>query len=74
MALKSKGGEEEDEDLFPPLREIIMRLKQGPMGFGVYQSGDKDKPVVLSTSARTQRCWAGRPRRPRARPRARSGR
>lgn len=52
MALKSKGGEEEDEDLFPPLREIIMRLKQGPMGFGVYQSGDKDKPVVLSAHKR----------------------
>jgi hypothetical protein len=56
MALKSKAGGkdggEEDGDLFPPVREVVTKLKQGPMNFGVYLTGDKDKPVVLAAHKR----------------------
>lgn len=57
MAIKgkaaSKGGEdEEDGDLFPPVKEIVTKLKQGPMFFGCYLTGDKDNPVVLAAHKR----------------------
>lgn len=55
MAPKGKGGgknDEEDEDLFLPIKDVTMRLRQGPMNFGAYLTGDKDKPVILAAHKR----------------------
>jgi hypothetical protein len=57
MALKGKGGsrdseDEDDGDLFPPVKEIVTKLKQGPMNFGCFLTGDKDNPVVLAAHKR----------------------
>ena len=50
---KGKGDEEElDEDVFMPLDEIFKKLKQGPLNFGVYQTGDKEKPVLFAAHKR----------------------
>lgn len=50
---KGKGDEEDlDEDVFMPLDEIFKKLKQGPLNFGVYQTGDKEKPVLFAAHKR----------------------
>jgi hypothetical protein len=55
MAIKGKAGSkdsEEDDDLFLPIKEIVTKLKQGPMNFGCYLTSDKDNPVVLAAHKR----------------------
>lgn len=53
MALKSKGkGDEDEESPFMPLEEVLRKLKAGPLNFGVYQTGDKDNPVLIAAHKR----------------------
>ncbi len=56
MAIKTrgrdKGDDAEEGDLFLPIGEVLRKLKQGPMNFGVYQTGDKGRPVVLAAHKR----------------------
>jgi hypothetical protein len=58
MAMKSKTkgkgkGDDEDEDSpFMPLEEVLRRLKAGPMNFGMYQTSDKDSPVLIAAHKR----------------------
>lgn len=49
---KGKGDDEGDDSLFMPVDEILRKLKQGGMNFGVYQTSDKDRPVVLAAHKR----------------------
>ncbi len=54
MALKSrKNDEDEDgESSFMPLEEVMRKLKAGPLNFGVFQTTDKDNPVLLAAHKR----------------------
>lgn len=53
MAAKPKGKGDDDEDSpFMPLEEVFRRLKAGPMNFGMYQTSDKDNPVLIAAHKR----------------------
>lgn len=56
MAMKSKtkgkGGDEDEDSPFMPLEEVLRRLKAGPMNFGMYQTSDKDNPVLIAAHKR----------------------
>ncbi|HSF65234.1 MAG TPA: hypothetical protein VLA78_12645 [Paracoccaceae bacterium] len=63
MALKSKGKSKDDDDedsLFMPLEEVFRKLKAGPMNFGLYQTTDKDKPVLLAAHKRKNAEFLGK--------------
>lgn len=58
MALKSKGtdrskdSDEDGESPFMSLEEAMRKLKAGPLNFGVYQTGDRDNPVLIAAHKR----------------------
>ncbi len=56
MALKGKtrGREEEDDgdSPFMPIQDVLRKLKQGPLNFGLYQTTDKNRPVLLAAHKR----------------------
>ncbi|MGQ0567348.1 MAG: hypothetical protein ACT4OK_20110 [Gemmobacter sp.] len=53
ISKKADGKDDDDDgDLFPPVKDIVTKLKQGPMNFGCYLTGDKDSPVVLAAHKR----------------------
>jgi hypothetical protein len=35
-----------------PLEDVFRKLKAGPLKFGMYQTGDKDNPVILAAHKR----------------------
>ena len=65
MALKSRGGGKGDEDddgesPFMSLEDVMRKLKAGPMNFGVYQTGDKENPVLIAAHKRKNPTVLGR--------------
>ncbi len=55
MALKSKSKDDDEDDgesPFMPLDEVLRKLKAGPLNFGVYQTPDKDNPVLIAAHKR----------------------
>jgi hypothetical protein len=64
MAARSKGkGGDEDEDgesAFMPLEDVLRKLKAGPLNFGVYQTSDRDNPVLLAAHKRKNAAILGK--------------
>ncbi len=57
---KGRDDEDDEDSPFMPLEDVLRKLKAGPLNFGVYQTGDKNNPVMIAAHKRKNPAFLGK--------------